>query len=130
MYRWLASARESQRFGSSVHLVTFQERWKLPDLVDLLRMSYLLVLLGIVLLSVLSLWSTRRTSRRILQEALDRPVADVEQSSVATWMKVPDDQLPRAGQALVADPFGRVARRLMQLADRPPESRHSSIIDR
>ena len=102
----------------------------MSDLLELLRVSFLLILLGIVVLSVLSLWWTRRTSRRILQRALSRPVSDAEQSSIATWMKVPDDQLASGAQALVADPFGRAGRRLTQYAERAPEPRHTSIIDR
>ncbi len=66
-----------------------------------------LVFLACLILAVLSLWWTSRHERGILRRALGRKVHEADETSLKTWMKLPDRQLAEAEQELARNPFDR-----------------------
>jgi hypothetical protein len=70
--------------------------------------------LTVVALSFLSLWWTARRTKRILRKSLGREIRDHEETSLAAWMTLSDQQLDSASAELKHDPFGGVTDTLIR----------------
>ena len=74
----------------------------------------------IVLLLLSVTWTTWKT-RRVLRKSLGRPLRSGEESSLRTWMELPNESVDRANRELERDPFARALRFLEKLRIwRPP----------
>jgi hypothetical protein len=74
-------------------------------------------LAALIVLAVVSLgWTTWRV-RRVMQQALGRTVRPGEETSVRTWMEVPDTALESATRQLERDPLGGVMDVLEEAAE-------------
>lgn len=63
----------------------------------------------IVLLLLSVTWTTWKT-RQILRKSLGRKLRSGEESSLRTWMELPNESLDSASRELERDPFARVLR--------------------
>jgi hypothetical protein len=83
----------------------------------------------IVVVSVLSLWWTTWKARRILGQSLGRKLRDGEETSLKSWMQVPNATLDSATAELKGNPFERFLRTLAKFdiskgdMGAPPEDR-------
>ena len=74
----------------------------------------------IVLLLLSVTWTTWKT-RRILRKSLGRQLRSGEESSLRTWMELPNESVDSANRELERDPFARALRFLETLRIwRPP----------
>lgn len=76
-----------------------------------------LLALASLIFAMLSLGWTTRHSRRILGQSLGRRVRKDEESSLAAWMNVPDEQLDAGARELERNPFEPAVRLLDKVAD-------------
>jgi hypothetical protein len=92
-----------------------------------------LIALTITVLTVLSLWWTTWTARRLLRQSLGRPLRKEEETSLKSWMQVDTAMLGAAAAELERNPFERVLRPVLRLIewfpfwrddrDAPPDDR-------
>ena len=68
----------------------------------------------IILLMLSVTWTTWKT-RQILRKSLGRKLRSGEESSLRTWMQLPNESLDSATRELERDPFAKVLRFLERL---------------
>src|SRR5215211_5921982 len=80
-----------------------------------------LVAASVIALLLLSVtWTTWKT-RQILRKSLGRKLRSGEESSLRTWMELPDESVESASRELNRDPFARALRFLEKVRIwRPP----------
>ena len=69
----------------------------------------------VVALTMLSLWWTTFKSRRIMSRSLGRKLKAGEETSLRSWMEVPEAGLESATTELEHNPFERVVRWLTRM---------------
>ena len=74
-----------------------------------------IVVSTVLALTLLSLWWTTFKSRQIMSRSLGRKLKAGEETSVRSWMEVPEAGLETATKELERNPFERIVRWLARM---------------